>query len=169
MSQITVYPRLYTTRSPVGSGVIASKGDATLDSLYKFYLDHSVNNSTWSYRRRVLESALRLFGDIREWMRDQRNNPRIVGYNLEFLKDTLDYIRTGKRQMSISTWIELVAEATDHAPIPTHLTAPPLALEPSDTTVQLLQRWCAQADGKGFEDLLYTLHVLFGPARSSLV
>lgn len=167
MSTITIYPRLYTTRRPFGDGVVTSQGDETVNTLFGFLQDRTVNTTGWTYRNKVFQCALRMFGDIDQWFKDQRNNPRITGYNLEFLKDTLQYIRTGVRELSIESWVELVAEENSHAAEPTHLIGKSLALGPQENTIKLLQAWCSR--NGGFEDLVGTLHVLFGSARQSLL
>lgn len=167
MSTITIYPRLYTTRRPFGDGIVTSQGDVTVETLFGFLQDRTVNTTGWTYRKKVLECALRMFGNIDEWFKDQRNNPRITGYNLEFLKDTLQYIRTGVRQMDLPCWAELVAEENSHAAEPTHLIGKSLALGAQENTIEIIQKWCSHQNG--FEDLVGTLHVLFGQARQSLL
>jgi hypothetical protein len=164
-NKFTVYPRLYTSRSP-GSGVVSSTGDVTVDTLHGFLTSRSVNTSAWDFKKRVLLSAVRLFGDFNQWIKDQRNNPQITGWNLGFLADTLQYIRTGVRDVSVQNWVDLLAESNQHSPQANHLTTPTLALAASETTIMLIQQWCSHPGG--LEDMLATLHVLFGSARQKL-
>lgn len=172
MSQIIVYPRHFTSRSPVGNGVVVSRGDETLETLYQFFMDPNVNSTSWTYRKRVLDTALRLFGDFGEWLNDQRSNPRISGYNLEFLKDTLNFIRTGRRVLSIQTAIELVSENIPHGitAAANQSTPSELILGRETSTISIIQAWCGQPAlfedrARGFEDLLLSMYVFFGASR----
>lgn len=166
MSQITIYPRLYTTRRANGEGVLVSKGDATVETLYEFHVNRTINTTAWPYRKQVLETALSLFGNFEQWLKDQYNNSRVSGHNEEFLKDTLQFIRTGRRDLCLESWIELVAEGNDlgHAAELTRVSPSDLILKRGETTILLLQNWCSQP--KGLEDLVGTLHILFGRSRS---
>lgn len=166
MAQFTLYPRLYSTRRESGDGVLISEGDATVVALYEFYTNRTVSPLTWQYRKQVLETAIRLFGNIGQWLADQDHNPRVVGYNLQFLNDTIRFIRTGERQMRPETWIELLAEADEHTHPTSHANNDTLciALKADERKVaDFLAKWCAQPNG--IDDLVCTLHVLFGRAR----
>lgn len=167
MAQITIYPRLYTSRRATGGGVVVSKGDEAVQTLNDFLQNRSVNTLSWSYRRQVVDSALRLFGEFGPWLQDQLNNPRVVGYNLEFLKDTLQFIRTGKRDLCLANWLELVAEGDDlaNAAEISRTRVNNFASVRGETTVQLIQAWCTHPGG--IEDLAGTLHILFGRSRKA--
>lgn len=162
MSTITIYPRLYTSRRQAGEGVVVSKGDETVQVLHDLLLDRSFNTVRWGYRSQVLDNAVRLFGDFGPWLQDQLNNPRVVGYNLEFLKDTLQYVRTGRRDLCLANWIDLVAEGDGRVQAAeiTRSRANNLALAQGESTTKLLQTWCSRTGG--IEDLMSTLHILFG-------
>ena len=166
MTQITVYPRLYTTRRANAGGVLISKGDATVETLYELLVnrDENVNVDSWNYRQQVLETALRLFGDFRSWLADQRSNPGIVGYNDAFLDDTLQFIQTGRRDLCVQNWYELVAEGSDvsSAPEPS-TTARSAGLQERRPTIEVIQDWCSQP--RGIEDLVLSLQLLFGQSR----
>ena len=164
---VIVYPRLYTSRHIAGEGVLVSQGDESIELLYKQMVDASTNTRSWPFYRNVLTNALRLFGDFRSWVDDQRGNPNIVGYNRNFLADTLAFIDTGKRELPVPTWIDLVSEggASHHAhAVPPRLLENGQLLASSESSLQLLQKWISQPNG--LEDLLNTLHLLFGKARN---
>jgi hypothetical protein len=168
MTSIVVHPRLFATRQKGGANVIMSEGDATVVTLYELYANRLVDSTAWTYRRRVLDAALRLFDRFDEWLLVQSENAHMRGYNLEFIQDTLNFIRTGQRAMSIETWLELLHEqgdveqgALDPRAAKTYFT-----LQAGEDTVQLLQNWCAQP--RGFQDLVCTLHVMFGHSRRTL-
>lgn len=164
---LIVYPRLYTSRLSEGEGVQVSEGDGSVELLYKSMLDRNTNTRAWPFYRSVLRNAMRLFGDIQTWMQDQSSNPNIVGYNRAFLQDTLAFIETGRREMPVLTWYDLVTEGGRgyHASaVPATLRENRAVLKASDNAIGLLQKWIAQPNG--LEDLLTTMHLLFGSARN---
>lgn len=172
MPNINRYPRGYIR--PIGSNLLDSKGieiievasDPELANLYKLYMSRSVNRNSWDYRALVIKCVSRLFSDFRSWLYLQITaNDAIYGLNLEFLKDTLLFIRTGERELPISSWLELLLEHPDE----NHGTANmaraeefqlgnPLELD------NVIGMWCSHPGG--FEDMLCTAHVLFGASKS---
>lgn len=168
MTSIVIHPRLYAVRHPNGQSVIMSEGDATVTTLYDLFVNRQVDTTAWEFRKRVLEAAQRLFGRIDEWLLLQSENAHMRGYNLEFIQDTLNFIRTGERAMQIVTWIELLHEQSDIEQGTLDARGPNsfFALKAGEDTVLLLQKWCAQPNG--FQDLMCTLHVMFGRSRRTL-
>lgn len=162
-----VYPRHYTSRRFDGDEVVVSSGDESVEMLFASYLDRSVNIASWDFRRAILLHAKRLFGDLHEWFRLQLHNPNVVGYNQAFVLDTVGYLKTGQRQMSVTTWFDLIQEGgkghTANA-VPTALQGHKGELT-SSSSDELLQTWVSKPNG--FEDLLNTLHLLFGRARAA--
>lgn len=162
MSQTVVFPRLYRIQLPGPDDTIFSRGDETISELFRIYETGAQDTANLTFRLRVLDSAVRLFGDFHEWMTLQRNNPNLLGYNLEFLRDTLRYILTGHRDMSPLIWLDLVAEKSIHTTQAHHLTLSELAPPKDLDTTKLIQLWCSRKGG--FEDLLQSLFLLFGKA-----
>lgn len=163
MSLITIYPRLYTSRSTDGNGVIVSKGDATVELLYGFLVNRTIPTTSWSFHKSVLETAIRLFGDFEQWLLDQNSNPRLIGFNEEFLEDTLNFIEGQPRAMSVQTWMELLHEDNSLIKAPDPSKFPSHRLSTRISTVKTLQNWCSRPGG--IEDLLCTMHILFGQAK----
>lgn len=163
---LIVYPRLYTTRLSEGEGVQVSQGDESVELLYKTLLDSTTNTRSWPFYRAVLLNAMRLFGDFESWLREQKLNTNIVGYNRDFLTDTVDFIQTGRRSLPVLTWYDLVTEGgPGHQPhgISQQLLKADVTPKVSDASIRPIQQWVAQP--YGLEDLLTTLHLLFGNAR----
>lgn len=165
MSQLVIYPRLYRgyVEGEASGTALRSRGDQTVTALYQIYEDSMQDTRNLDYRLKVWDCALRLFGDFRSWMQAHRNDANIVGYNLEFLRDTLTYITRGTREISPLSWLDLVSEKSTHSPAKHHLTLPELAVPANINTAEAIQLWCSHRNG--FEDLLQTLFVLFGTAR----
>ncbi len=165
MTQIVVYPRLYQTQVPGPDDKLQSRGDQTVTELFRIYEQGVQDTRNLNFRFRVLDCAIRLFGDFREWMLLQRNNPNLVGYNLEFLRDTLKYVATGGREITPLIWGDLVSEKNDHSSSANHLTAQDLSIPKNLSTAEFIQLWCSRKGG--FDDLIQTLFVLFGTARGA--
>lgn len=159
MSLLTVHPRFFTTITPhPEGGAVVSEGDSSISTLYDLYMGRKVNTASWAFRSQVLAQALRVFGNFQEWLEYNRSNGSLSGYNRDFLEDTVRYIQTGRRQMVVMNWIELMDEI-DRRDRPTVVKVP-LTLLSNANTVQVLQAWCSHTDG--IEDLVQTLYVLFG-------
>lgn len=161
---ITTYPRLYTSLQEGPSAIINSKGDIAVDLLYEMMVDRRYSHTSWQFQQHVLQAAIRLFGDFQTWISAQRANPQVIGRNLAFIEDTLAYIEGGDRELCLANWMELVSQG--HADI--HITDLNIhsfgsRLQQSPSTVKALQKWCSRPNG--LEDLLGTLHLLFGRAR----
>lgn len=161
---VYVYPRLYNSVHPGQGGVVKSSGDAAVDLLYGMLIDKACSTGTWNFRKSVIDLALTLFGNFNAWVSSHRENPEIAGMNRRFIEDTLRYIETGERELRIENWIELVSEGQPviHLAGIHENVAPRLWQSPS--TAKCLQQWCSHQDG--VEDLLGTLHLLFGRART---
>ena len=165
--KLIVYPRLYTSRLSEGEGIQVSQGDESVEVLYKAMVDSSTNTRSWPFYRAVLLNTMRLFGDFEEWLREQKLNDNIVGYNRDFLTDTLEFIKTGRRSLPVLTWYDLVAEGGHGhhaAAISQQVLNARTRNKVTDASIQLIQQWVAQPNG--LEDLLTTLHLLFGNARN---
>lgn len=179
MERLNRYPRGYLVRlddrpgsalTDTGMEINDVSSDAKLETLYRLYMGQSVNSDSWAYRKRVVAQCSRLFGNFYSWLNLQLiGNDNIYGLNLEFLKDTVQYIRTGQRSMSVFTWQDLLLEHPDPHPG----TAGPARLKDFNLTDHrefdnFIGQWCSQPNG-GFEDMLCTAHVLFGVSKKPLV
>lgn len=165
MTQLVIYPRLYQclAAGQAATEAVRSRGDQSVTALYRIYEAGMQDTRTLDFRFKVWDCAMRLFGDFHSWMQLQRGNANIIGYNLEFLRDTLKFITQGTREISPLTWLDLLSEKSDHGPLAHHLTLPDLAIPSNVSTAEIVQLWCSHKNG--FDDLLQTLFALFGTAR----
>lgn len=175
MERLNRYPRGYLVRLPgsldpsvKGFDVETVASDAVIESLYKVYMGYLVNPDSWEYRKRVIAQCSKLFGNFRSWLVLQLvGNDYIYGLNLEFLRDTVQYIRTGHRDMSVFSWQELLLEHPDVHPG----TAGPhrlvdFGLQDAKEFDNFIGLWCSKPGG--FEDMLCTVHVLYGASKKPL-
>lgn len=146
-----------------------SEGDKEVSELFDQYMSGSISLESWKLRCGVITSAVRLIGDFRNFLRLQEKFVEKEGYRYEFLQDTLRFLRTGQRQVALPTWYTLVEGDAAYEPNPTKLSsrssgAGLIALL-EETGLQhssyaYLSEWCLKP--AGVNDLLCTLHVLFG-------
>lgn len=180
MAQLLKYPRGYVARATplsyygfgesddVAHEFVDVSASGNVEELYRLYMTRGANAGKWAFRRRVIYHCALLFGDFKDWLTLQVvRNDNIYGLNLSFLHDTVQYIRTGKRDMNIHTWKELLLDYPD----PQIGAASRHRLE----SFRLLDgefdnyigQWCSHPNG--LEDMLWTAHVLFGSGKSRLL
>ena len=169
MRSVTTFPRGYQAlRIDIDRDQQDSSGDSEVEVLFRWFITRKVNPDTWDYRVKVLAAALRLFGDnFADWAKLQmRGNPYVYEHNYEFLRDTYAYLVSGERKLQVQSWEELLMEYPKAVVLNTlqdRFNDDMDKLLVSKKTIDVLQRWCS-IEG-GFEDLVYSLHILFGTAK----
>lgn len=160
--QIVVFPRQYSSTVPGDdkAAPMDSLGDETVTELFRVYESGVIPISNLDFRLRVLDCAVRLFGDFHAWVLLQRNNPNLIGHNVGFLSDCIKYITSGKRDLAPMSWLGLVGEKSSHTTMAHHMTQPDLAVSKDVDTAEIIQLWCSRP--QGFEDLLVSLFLFFG-------
>lgn len=143
----------------------STKGVDSVNDLWSDYLTPGYDIYSWSFRRRVLDTALSLFDPVTGFnFVTQDRNPRLINYNYKFLVDTLKFIATGKRDMEVRVWSELVT--TEGADVKRSMpkrneiekTASKLGIDFSP--VKLVAQWCSQPNG--LDDMICSMQLLFG-------
>lgn len=140
-------------------------GDSEVVKLWDAYTDPQNHSELWTFRRWAIRVAHQMFHENGlNWFITQDTNPMVHEYNYQFLIDTLRFIGTGRRQISIHAWPDLVSNhpvkglndvSTRHA------IADTLKDLGNTTDVDaLIQMWCSREGG--FDDMVCTLNILFG-------
>lgn len=176
MERLNRYPRGFTARvvsavPMLGATEVTVEDvnyDPTIEMLYKLYVGRAINPDRWDFNRQVIARCSQLFGDFHEWVVLQvARNDNIYGLNLEFIHDTLQFIRTGQRDMPVATWLELMTEYPDRH----HGTATLRRLEALSINREefknYIGRWCSHPGG--LEDMLCTARALFGLAKKPML
>lgn len=165
--EVIIYPRGFSRFRGTTDVIttVFSGGDGAVEMLYDVNLARTVNTEGWDYRSKVISEGARLLGgDFKYFLAYNASmNDRVYGLNFEYLVDTANFIRTGRRKLSNTTWIELLLEK----PEPSLGIANQkryLSVHKEDSLT--LGQWLAQPDG--FEDFLTTLHILFGTPKVAL-
>lgn len=173
---VLIYPRGFMSLSEKTSQsflpgneleIAFSDADPVIQELYSLFISRSVNYDSWRFRKLVIAAASRLLGDVKSWITLQAGfDDYVYGLNFDFLQDTWGFIKTGHRDMSPLVWQELLLEHQEpkfRIANPDRVTG--FKWDGIDAD-NVIGQWCSH-DG-GFEDMLSSLHVLFGKAREPL-
>lgn len=177
MPNLARYPRGYVTLGvgtaqdnvPAYKKSEESDGHKTIEELYKQYIGRQVNSSSWeNFRSKVVIEAVKTFGDFHRWLYFQAvHNDHIYDVNFDFIVDTLQFIRTGKRDAGVLVWKELLLEHPEVRPGVANLKrADAFKINDAKEFSNVIGMWCSQPNG--FEDMLCTVHVLYGVSKQPL-
>lgn len=141
------------------------RGDTAITELYTQWQQHGRAVVTWEFRMAVLKRAKDLFGRLDRWFFLQERVKGMNATQIAYLKDLVQFVRTGRRRVSQFTMLELlpehtVVEKTNDRPNFAQALVDELGMiHPHE----VLTKWCQHLGG--FEDILCTLYVLFGDSR----
>lgn len=139
------------------------QGDPRVHQLYLDFTTYPRETIYWSFRRKVVDLAQQLFSGNFNWFIRQDTNALITDQNYMFLLDTVRFIATGHRRLSIYTWPTLLSyEVPLGASVDSRKEISDLFIELAlNTDVNtIIQKWLSHKNG--FNDLMYTLNMLFG-------
>lgn len=154
--------------SPLFKNVVTEvDGNPALNEIFDISREGVVNLMAWEYRSRALKTMAKLYGNFHLWVYSQAvQNPYCYDMAFEFLCDTLDYIITGKRRLSVQTWLELLQEHTEQRISIDHYGRYEKDIKPRLEKIGMdenaLAKWCQRPEG--FTDLLFSSNIFFGRA-----
>lgn len=146
--------------------------NATIEALYAKYIKQSATTGDFAFREDILQAALAAFGtdNFEFWFASQHKSPACGDLHSRFLTDTLMFINEGRRDMSLETWASLLIITAENDPVGPMteyaknffgMNSNRFSQGRQNTmVVDVLQKWCSQPGG--MEDMLGTLHLLFG-------
>lgn len=160
-----VFPRGYSGGQSFSNTTFKTRtGDAEISELWQEYTQSVNNSNTWHFRKKVFPVAKRLLGGRPNWFLFQDSNPLVRDYNYQFVTDTLRFIGTGKRRISIHAWPDLVSnhpkDELDDVSERHEIADIFRSMDLSTSVEKLLQMWCSHKGG--FDDMVCTLNILFG-------
>jgi hypothetical protein len=143
-----------------------------VEALYAKYIKQSATTGDFSFREQILKVALEAFGtmNFEFWFLAQFKSPACGDLHNRFLTDTLRFISEGRREMALETWGALltITDEGDQVGAIGEYARDYFGMDSNrfvhgrrnTTLVDVLQQWCSHPNG--MEDLLGTLHLLFG-------
>lgn len=137
-------------------------GSPDITNLYKDYM--ASRSLGWPIAKRALQLAVKFFDPAKGFdFKKQDNNPLVANYNYRFLIDTLRFIATGRREMDIIMWGELMSDL----PSPSddvdqrHVLRDVISEYDIDLRpISLVKHWCSHKGG--LHDMVISLNLLFG-------
>lgn len=153
--------------------------NGVVQELYKEYDANPNVVMSMEFRDRLLKAAIAAFGTHSFWIwyENQFRSPLVESTHLNFIDDTFNFIMCGERQFHHAVWLRLLendqvarervitvshagVKATDRAVEYFGLTRNQPGPTINNSVIQAIQMWSSR-DG-GFDDMVRTLHVLFG-------
>jgi len=144
-----------------------------VESLYTSYTTNNITAGSPEFRTAVLKVALSAFGttSFLLWVINQYKNPLAGNLHNDFILDTLKFISTGARDMSLENWMALITIGDGSTAVGTvgdkvkeffnvNKDAPIETARFNIDLLEVIQTWCSKPNG--LEDLLGTMHILFG-------
>ena len=142
-----------------------------IDALWREYTGGTGRTSAFAFRERILLAALKAFGtkNFTDWVELQKSNPYIGPIHKKFLNDTFEFIKSGKRSVSITSWqglvrISTIGKVTGDVQIDNIKDIFTCGVDSTESgekqLTEIIQVWVSKENG--FDDLLGTLVVLFG-------
>lgn len=153
------YPSGFTQSLHDPIGMLTIDADPEVMALFN-EMTSGTGTTNWPFLRRAVAAARRLFdGNLRVWLRDQESNTRLSDNARGFLNDTVTFINTGVRPVSVGARMRILVREQSFAKVEPGTVAIQTIV---DLTAQPLTQWLRQDDG--IVDLVLTLNVLFGKA-----
>lgn len=194
MKQVVIYPRGFAgfdiglpirVTKPTNAAIFKSilhnnsslrenknvMSNTDVEGLWKGLTNGNSYISNESFREAILISALNAFGtkNFYEWIDLQINNQYLGNDHVRFINDTFNFIKTGQRSLNIAFWLQLLAGNNDNNGNRVKVNLDnffpsnrPLHLRDTTLVKDIIIKWVSQPNG--FEDLLGSLHILFGDA-----
>lgn len=137
--------------------------DAELLTMWQLLSRDRAVYDSFEFKDQVLVRVKALFGNFAEWLDAQDANPKITSQAYELIKDTINYINTGRRDVMIISRTSLVAQQYsdgifDDPKVTLRKTRLRELLQVP--TSEVFYHWLKHRDG--FEDMLCTSIFLFG-------
>lgn len=143
-----------------------------IEMLFKQWREMGRKPTQVDFLEDVCSAALQAFGttNVYEWFHMQVQNPYFTANHREFLNETLRFIETGQRRFSHATWAKILRfqMATPQDAQTEYIyqdffrtnARTSALLKPASDIYSFIARWLAQPGG--FDDMLKTLHIIFG-------
>ena len=147
-----------------------------VDKLYNQLTRHERDLTSMAYRKAILMEAIRAFGtySFKDWCKLQAESYYFTDNHRKFLEDTLRFIATGERVYGFrAREFRLCQENASFQnkkfvfDYDSYFNSSRDTLGITDhSTLSTIQRWVSQP--KGFEDMVTTLHLIFGKTERKL-
>lgn len=180
-AQLKIKPRPFESRlnalavrvnifTPQTSSVDANPD---VEALYGKWINQEPGWNSFEFKRSVFISAFGAFGtkDFFEWFYSQQASPAFGDMHRRFLEDTIVFLQTGRRNLNLEAWASLITVRDSGERVNVYTEEAKVFFGIADANAQyrraqyrqlpeVLGQWLSHA--RGFDDLVGTLHILFG-------
>ncbi|EKD22684.1 MAG: hypothetical protein ACD_84C00011G0001, partial [uncultured bacterium] len=153
------YPRGFLGTNVDSAGI--DTANVAVETLYAQYIKNNIATCTPEFRHSILKVALNAFGtkDFSDWFLTQPKSPSYGDMHERFLIDTLRFIETGRRDLSLESWSILLKKTTERVSSKLNVKITRdffgiyndlASLSKAERNVQLtdvIQNWCSQPGG----------------------
>lgn len=130
----------------------------------RYRSETNINDFTATFA--LVTELTKLIGNLEDWLRvNYQHNRHLHGYRLAFLKDSLIFTQTGKREFSPNTWLSLIDEGVDNGSFDPESRTALLSDIHIPTIDEFLANWLSQPNG--IDDLFISAYILFGKTESN--
>lgn len=142
-----------------------------VEALYKAFMTQQRSSKSLDFIEDLYAIAVNAFGttSFYDWLHMQTQNPYFTTDHRDFLNETLEFIFGSERKISMGSWrmvIHLHLNETGAVTKDYRYQQFFIAQDKSDQAVtSVVRRWLARPGGA--QDLLATLHILFGEVNST--
>lgn len=146
--------------------LIKSEFERPIEELYMQYVHNNNFRPDWDFRRQSLITITQTYGDFWLWAEQQLvTNDYIYDTSKDFLLDTLHYIVTGKRNIDVLNWQDLIFDYPDARPRSASKERYNLMKDIVGKNIRnnYISMWCSHE--RGFEDMIMASHVFFGKSK----
>ena len=143
-----------------------------VENIFNSLVGGEENFTKFDFREECLEVCLNSFGthDFYEWCITQLSSPYLSSLHKQFINDTFNFIDTGKRNVSVESWVSLLyrnkQEQTKSTELRLHQffgLKDRLNNRRITHICDIVNNWVKHEGG--FNDLVYTCYILFGPKQ----
>lgn len=117
---------------------------------------------SFSFNERLYKTAFSLFNtnSLDSWMIMQESSPLFSQTQKDFIIDTFTYLKSGKRKMSVMTWLRVLNNIQYQEDSELKFSKTDLMVSLNEPIYETIARWLTFEDG--LSDFITTLYILFG-------
>lgn len=155
------------------SRIIKINGDKRVDDLMLEFINFPRRTVYWEYRDKFITLTQELLNSRTNWFLMQDSNNLVSDIKIKFILDTVRFIFTGRRQIAINAWGDLLGadngKTTDvlkRTMIYDYLKELDIVSSDALALNNFIQNWVSKPNG--FDDMVFTIYYLFGTKQKKV-
>lgn len=142
------------------------KGNPVVNDSFRSLIAGDGRVSGFQFSEKLYKTAFALFSceNFKDWILLQEKSPLFSHVQRDFIIDTLNFLNTGKRSVSIMTWLSIINHVTYQENSGYRFNSEDLKeinkMNINGTMHDVISSWLSHSDG--LVDFITTLYILFG-------